>query len=122
MSRNSRARTRGWSLAAALILAATQLLAAIDGKWNFTWDTEGGVRQSILEFKQQGETIVASMEGGEVKGTLKGSEFQLAGKIHSAEAGYAADMEIKGKMEGDTLKGSGVWDTHPMTFTAVRAK
>ena len=110
-------------LALVLLLAALPLAAAeLDGEWNFTWDTEGGVRTNTFTFVQKGDKLTATMGDTRLEGTVNGDSFELTGKHYSPEAGYSADLEMTGKRDGDKLTGKGDWDSHLSTFTAVRAK
>ena len=92
----------------------------ISGTWRFTWDTEGGVRQSTMELKQSGETLTAKTDQQTLSGSIKDDAFQLSGNLYSAEAGSTDVMKVEGKVDGPRLIGKGSWGAHPMTFTAVR--
>lgn len=105
------------------VLAAAGVRAAdLTGTWNFTWETEGGVRESALEIKQAGDALTARMGEAELTGSIKETAFELSGKLYSAEAGATDVLKIDGRVEGERLTGKASWGAHPMTFTAVRAK
>ena len=112
------------SLAVLALLGAAQPLTAGDlsGKWDFTWNTEGGVRNSTIELVQEGDKLSGKFGDADLAGVAKADGFELEGQFHSPEAGYAAALTISGKQEGDKLVGKGQWDSHGMSFTAVRAK
>jgi len=105
------------------LLAVAPLWAGdLDGKWNFTWDTEGGVRGSVVELQQDGERLTGSTGETKLSGTVVDGRFQLSGKLYSPEAGYTGTLEFSGVQDGDQLKGKGSWDVYAVTFTAQRAK
>ncbi len=112
---------------ALLVLAATLLalpLAAGDlaGTWNFTWDTEGGVRKSTMEIQQDGKKLSAKLDATELSGEGDADGFVLSGKLYAPEAGYSGVLKIEGRLEGEKLTGKGAWDAHGLSFTAVRAE
>lgn len=99
-------------------------LAAADmsGKWDMVWDTEGGVRRTVWEVRQEGEKVTVDTDGSKLIGTLKGNQFAVEGSFYSAEAGYNAPLKVSGTLDGDELKGKGSWDQYSMSFTASQAK
>jgi hypothetical protein len=113
-------------VALAIVVAVSGVVRAlavdISGAWNFTWTTDGGVRESTIEFVQEGETLTATTDKQTLKGSIKDDAFEVKGEFYSAEGGGSAPLTIKGKVDGDRLVGSGSWSEYGMTFTAVRAK
>lgn len=109
------------AIVASLAAFALPLSAGdLSGKWAFTWDTEGGVRESVVEIKQDGEKLTGKMGEAELAGQTTAEGFELAGKLYSSEAGYTADLRFRGKQDGDKLVGTGAWDAHGVSFTAAR--
>jgi hypothetical protein len=102
--------------------AARARAADISGAWTFTWTTDGGVRESTIEFVQKEETLTATTDKQTLEGSIKDDVFEVKGDFYSAEGGGAAPLTIKGKVDGDRLVGSATWSEYGMTFTAVRAK
>lgn len=94
----------------------------ISGAWNFTWTTDGGVRESTIEFVQKEGTLTATTDKQTLKGSIKDDVFEVKGDFYSAEGGGSAPLTIKGKVDGDRLVGSASWSEYGMTFTAIRAK
>ena len=111
-------------LAAALLAMSIFPLDAADmtGKWDMVWDTEGGVRRTVWEVRQEGEKVTVDTDGSKLTGTIKDNQFAVEGSFYSAEAGYNAPLKVSGSLEGDALNGKGSWDQYSMSFTASRAK
>lgn len=82
---------------------------------SFTWDTEGGVRESVIEIKQEGEKLSATMGDAQLTGRAGAGGFEHSGKLYSPQAGYTAYLDA------GRLVGSSDWEAHRSTFTAVRA-
>ena len=89
MSHTARSATFIALAACFVLLLAAQPLAAADltGKWNFTWDTEGGERKNIIEISQKGEALDAKVGENQLAGSSKDGRFKLSGKFHASEAG-----------------------------------
>lgn len=94
----------------------------IAGKWTATWDTEGGTRTNEWIVTEAEGAITVEVDGNQYKGTFAENEFSFEGKFYSAEAGYSSTLKVKGRLEGDVLKGSGTWDAYSMTFEAKRSQ
>ena len=94
----------------------------ITGKWTATWDTEGGTRTNEWIVTESEGAITVEVDVNQYKGTFAGNELTFEGKFYSAEAGYSSTLKVKGKLEGDVLKGSGTWDAYSMTFEAKRSQ
>ena len=109
------------------ILALVSYAASLDGKWNFAFQTEEGVREATINLQVDGAEVKGKVLGlGEgdidVKGTCSGDEVSLAFPYHSEEAGAKAEVKIKGKLDADTIKGGWQFDNHAGDFTAKRAR
>lgn len=119
---------KGWlaPVLAALVLAALVVPAfaasVIEGKWKATWDTEGGPRTNEWSISESDGSITVEVDGQEFKGTFAKNEFAFEGAFYAAEAGYSSTLKVKGKLDGDVLKGSGTWDAYSMTFEAKRSQ
>ena len=109
---------------ALLVCLAPQSAFAEDiaGKWNLTWDTEGGIRHTVWEVKQDGEAVYVTSDGQQFEGTFKDGRLELSGRSYSSEAGYSAELKVEGTLENGQLKGRGSWDAYAMTFSGERAK
>ena len=112
------------ALLALLLSLAPQAAFAeeVAGKWKLVWDTEGGVRHSVWDIQQNGEAVSVETDGQKLEGTFKDGHLELSGKFYASEAGYSAEMKVKGTLENGKLKGSGSWDAYAMTFTGERAE
>ena len=113
-------------LVAALAASVFGPLAAADdisGTWNLVWDTEGGTRRGVWTVSQDGGQLSVDAEGTMLEGTFTSGSLEIQGKFYSAEAGYSAELKVKGTLQEDgSLKGSGTWDLYAMTFTATKAE
>jgi hypothetical protein len=107
---------------ALLVLAQTAIAADLNGKWNFVFETPGGEHRLSMTFTQNGESLTATLEETQLKGTCRDGQFQLAGEYYHEPAGYKAELKLTGKLEGDQLKGDATWDAYQATFTATRAE
>lgn len=95
---------------------------SVAGKWNLVWDTEGGIRNTVWEVKQDGDAVSVTTDGQELEGTFKDGRLELSGKFYSSEAGYSSELKVEGTLENGQLKGRGSWDAYGMTFSGERAK
>ncbi len=100
----------------ALLHAAT----AIDGKWQFSLQTDGGPREAAVEMKTDGEQVSGTWDTTELKGTFKEGKLALSFPMTSAEAGITADLVIDGTLEGEGLKGTWKFGQYAGTFTAAK--
>ncbi len=105
-----------------LPLCAVPLLSAdsIAGKWNFVWDTEGGIRETVWDISQDGEALTVKSAAGQFKGAFKDNRLVVQGSLYSAEAGYSATLKVEGTYANREMTGSGSWDQYAMTFKAKR--
>lgn len=111
------------ALALLVCLAPKSAFAqSVAGKWNLTWDTEGGIRHSVWDVKQDGDAVSVTTDGQELEGTLQDGRLELSGKFYSSEAGYSAELKVEGTLENGQLKGRGSWDAYGMTFSGERAE
>ena len=83
-----------------------QAASAIDGKWQFSLQTDGGPREVAVEMKTDGEQVTGTWDTTELKGTFKDSKLALSFPLASAEAGFTADLVIDGTLEADALTGT----------------
>ena len=95
---------------------------SIAGKWNLTWNTQGGIRHTVWDISQDGEAVSVTTDGQKLEGAFKDGRFELSGKSHAARAGYSAELKIEGTLDDDQLKGKGTWNAYRMTFTGKRAE
>jgi hypothetical protein len=111
-------------LAALLFTVWLAFGSEIDGKWDFTWDTPGGVRKSQMQIADKDGTVTLTTEGREIKGagTFKDGVVKFAGRLYSPEGGHEGEFRLEGKVDGGTLKGTASWEEHGMTFSATRAQ
>jgi hypothetical protein len=94
--------------------------SAVDGKWQFSLQTDGGPREAAVEMKTDGEQVSGSWDTTELKGTFKDSKLALNFPLASVEAGFTADLIIDGTLEGDALKGAWKFGDYSGTFTATK--
>ncbi|MDE0110430.1 MAG: hypothetical protein OXN96_21715 [Bryobacterales bacterium] len=111
-------------LLALLVCLAPQSAFAesVAGKWNLTWDTEGGIRHTVWEVEQDGDALSVTTDGHKLEGTFKDGRLEVSGKFYSSEAGYSAELKVEATLENGQLKGRGSWDAYGMTFSGKRAQ
>lgn len=110
-----------FALAAALAVAAIlQAASAIDGKWQFNLQTDGGPREAAVEMKTDGELVSGTWDTTELKGTFKDGKLALSFPLASSEAGITADLVIDGTLEADALTGTWKFGQYTGTFTAAK--
>lgn len=107
---------------ALLLLEQTAVAADLNGKWDFVFDTEVGIYESSWTLTVNGDKVTAKQDETVLTGTFRDGKLALSGEFYAAEAGYAAEMKISGKLESDQFKGDASWDVYEMTFTATRAE
>lgn len=98
------------------------LAESIAGKWNLVWDTQGGVRHTVWDISQDGETVSVETDGQKIEGTFKDGRLEVSGKLHGARAGYSAEMEAEGTLVNGRLKGKGSWGGYNLSFVGERDK
>ena len=68
-----------FALAAALAVAAIlQAASAIDGKWQFNLQTDGGPREAAVEMKTDGELVSGSWDTTELRGRSRTASSRSA--------------------------------------------
>ena len=106
----------------ASLLPNQAMAESVAGKWNLVWDTEGGIRHTVWDVRQEGEAVSVMADGNKLEGTFKDGRLELSGKFHASEAGYSAELKVEGTLDNGQLKGKGSWDAYAMTFTGKRAE
>lgn len=81
--------------------------SSIAGEWDAAMNTPGGVRNSKIIFKVDGEKLTGTVkrQSGDVplEGTIKGSDVKFSYVIRYGENDLV--IAITGKLDGDTIKG-----------------
>lgn len=98
------------------------LAESIAGKWNLVWDTQGGVRHTVWDISEDGETISVETDGQKIEGTFKDGRLEVSGELHAARAGYSAEMKAEGTLVNGKLKGKGSWAGYALSFVGERDK
>ncbi len=108
--------------ACAMALLAMPLAAGdLTGSWQFTWYTPDGPLEATMQFTQDGRKLTAKFDEDTLSGSIYEEHFRLKGEYYAPTAGYTAVLEFHGVEEDGKLTGEGVWDTHDLSFEAVRA-
>jgi hypothetical protein len=107
-------------VAACALCAVLHAASAVDGKWQFTLQTDGGPREVAVEMKSDGEQVSGTWDTTELKGTFKDSTLALSFTLTSAEAGFTATLAVDGTLENDALKGTWKFGDYGGTFTATK--
>ena len=117
----TRKMTKVSVIAAVFALSAlVQAASAVDGKWQFSLQTDGGPREAAVEMKTDGEQVSGTWDTTELKGTFKDGKLALSFPMTSAEAGMTADLVVDGTLEGEALKGTWKFGQYAGTFTATK--
>ncbi len=103
-----------------LFLLPSAFAGGLDGKWEFTFDTEVGPRTFVITLQTNGEKITAKIDADTLEGEVRSGKFTVRGDYYAAEAGYTGDMLLEGALEGDKITGKGHWEDYDFTFTAKR--
>jgi hypothetical protein len=98
---------------------AAQAPEGVAGKWHFVLETEGGPREADAEFAVADGKVTGKWAGTDVAGTWADGTLDLSFKFNSPEAGEGT-LKIKGKIEGEALKGNWVFEIYSGLFTAKR--
>ena len=106
---------------AVILLASPALAGDLEGKWNFAFVTEGGAMEMPIVIAVAGDKVDAKMGDTKLTGTIRGGELEISGEHYSPDAGFTANLKLKGKVEGNKITGSGEFDVHEFTFTATKA-
>ncbi len=107
-----------------LLIAGLVLAAGIDGTWNVVVQIPNDEIESTWIFKTKGETLFIVNDGEEQQvGTWNDGEFQYKiPRFYSEQAGYAANLTVKGRIEGDKLTAEWEFDSYTGRITGTRAK
>jgi len=103
-----------------LALAPAALAGSLDGKWEFTFDTEVGLRTFTITLQTNGDKLIAKIDADTLEGEFKDGKFTLRGDYYAEEAGYTGEMLLEGALEGEKITGKGHWEDYDFTFTAKR--
>jgi hypothetical protein len=96
--------------------------AGIDGTWNFTYVTPDGDLRATARLRADGEELIFVQDGNEIIGTYSNGEFQIEAKdYYSGQAGYSANLILKGQVAGDEITGTWTFDVYSGTFSAKRS-
>lgn len=98
------------------------MFADLSGTWDFQVQLDQGSGSATFDLKQDGEKLAGTYKGtfGEapVSGTVKGDEFEFSFTVQGS-----TQVSYKGKMEGESLKGTCDYGGMAKgTFSAVRKK
>ena len=104
------------------LCAVLHAASAVDGKWQFTLQTDGGPREVAVEMKTDGEQVSGTWDTTELKGTFKDNKLALSFPLASAEAGFTADLVVDGTLENDALMGTWKFGDYTGTFTARKKR
>src|SRR5687767_10369530 len=102
--------TRGAVIIGLAALAATAWAADVSGKWIMAFKVQDTERKQPLELKQEGEKLTGTLTGRndqktEIKdGTIKGNDLSFT--VSREIQGQQVKSLYKGKVDGDTLKGT----------------
>ncbi len=107
-------------LAGFALCSVLHAASAIDGKWQFSLQTDGGPREVAVEMKTDGEQVTGTWATTELKGTFTDNTLALNFPLASPEAGFTAPLAVDGTLEGDTLKGTWKFGDYGGTFTAAK--
>ena len=111
-------------LVAVLVVSGSVVAAAptLTGSWTFSFSSDGGGRDAVIELVQDGSAITGTMGESKLTGTLNDNVFEMSGNLYVADAAQSGVLKLTGTLEGEKLSGKGAWETYPLSFTAVRAK
>ena len=109
-----------------LVLLTTAQAAELTGIWLFSAETGDSVLRPRLTLQAAEPRLSARLEIDrhvlEGSGTVKGDEFdvQLQHAVSPGSAGHSSRLHLRGKLDGDQLKGT--WDDgeHLGEWTATR--
>jgi len=104
-------------------LASADDIAALMGTWNGDGDVEGMVLPFTLEFFMDGEDIVGGMSFAMGKADLSDVRFDGTALMFKASFDMGQDVnvvDIEGRLEDNTISGTGSGRMGKMTFTATK--
>jgi len=101
----------------------------INGKWHFVFETPGGDRDFDAELTVDADGKVTGTWQGkpEVAGTCKDGHLVLAFDTYSPEAGETAQLQIDGKLDGQSddsaaITGGWAFSSYEGPFKATHPK
>ncbi len=109
-----------------LVLVTTAQAADLTGIWLFSAETDDGLLRARLTLQAAEPQLSARMKIDrhvlEGSGTVKDHEFdvQLQHAVSPGSSGHSSRLHLRGKVDGDQLKGT--WDDgeHRGEWTATR--
>ena len=111
----------------AVLVLATMVSYAADmtGSWKSSMETPQGTFERTFVLKQDGEKLTGKIvtQRGETEikdGKVKGAEFEFT--VEQSRGGNTMSVPYKGKMDGDTLKGTMGAGDRVREWTATRQK
>lgn len=113
---------------AMLVLGTVAAWAAdATGTWKSTMETPRGTMERTFVLKQDGDKltgkIVTQQGEREIKdGKVKGDSIEFSIEQPGRDGGPARTTTYKGKLDGDTIKGSVGMGERNMDWTATRQK
>jgi len=105
-----------------LVLALPALAAGLDGKWDFVFQTEAGVRRATATFQVEGEKVTGKFLTFDVKGTFANDKMNLSFPFVYEDGNLKGPLNLKATLEGGKLKGDFEFVGHVGTFEATRAE
>lgn len=118
--------SKGLVFVAVLMLATVVAYAAdLNGSWKSSMETPNGTFERTFVFKVDGDKLTGKIvtQRGETEikdGKVKGDEFEFT--VEQSRGGQTMSVPYKGKVEGDTLKGTMGAGERAREFTATRQK
>jgi len=105
-----------------MVLLAAAQTAPISGTWEFTFQTEAGVRHGTFVLNEpDGTTITGLMDNTtELNGTYSDAVLTLEFKFFSPDAGFSDTAKLTAKHEGDQLTGTWQFAEYSGTFEGKR--
>ena len=111
----------------AVLVLATMVAYAADltGSWKSSMETPQGTFERTFVLKQDGEKLTGKIvtQRGETEikdGKVKGAEFEFT--VEQSRGGNTMSVPYKGKMDGDTLKGTMGAGDRVREWTATKQK
>ena len=108
-------------------LAALPIVAAdLDGKWKSTMETPRGTQEQTFDFKVDGNKLTGKVitQRGEVEikdGKVNGDDIEFTVE-RTGQGGQTMSIPYKGKVSGDTIKGTTGTGDRQREWTANRVK
>jgi hypothetical protein len=102
-----------------LLHFASLQASAIDGKWQFVLQTDGGPRETAAEFTTQGDQVTGKWDTTDVKGTFADGKLSLSFPFTSPEANITAPLNITGTLADGVITGTWAFGDYSGTFKAT---